>query len=140
MVGQITLYTSEVFHIKQSIIFCMVYHVISLDGKWVHGTSQVKEVWYVQILMEDISGRQLRSKLDTWYFSLHVVWNWDKKVAWLILCPPCQMFYKYKAHGKRWWGLLEVWIGLLSCIPSIFLLYTYFTHINLMEVLWVSNG
>ena len=39
--------------------FCLVYHVISLDGKWVHGTCQGEEVCNVQRLVEDIIWCQL---------------------------------------------------------------------------------
>ena len=46
------------------------------------------------------------------------------------------MFYEGEAYGEQRQGEREAWIGVLSCLPRIFLFLSDFNHINLIDLLW----
>ena len=126
------IFMNHIIHFKH---FSLIYYVNSLEGTWVHRTCQGKKNWYSEPGWGNNQTPIIQSIISLRFFP-HKSWSWGQKVAYLVLCPPFQMFCKVEYHGEWLWGRQEVWIGVLSCMSRIFLLLPDFPHITLMEVIW----
>ena len=88
--------------------------------EWIHETCQIKGIFSVMTLKEDIIRLQSRGLWDPWDFFHNKDWILGQQAACYILYLPLKFLFWDKVNEYQWSESIDVWIGEWFCPSSIF--------------------